>query len=83
MVIQDMLEFINVSCKYQHEDFPFVNGGNFVMADAAGYKLAKLRFELKHEIRYPDYESEQEKNERQVKCSEITREYNNAKKFPV
>ncbi|MDE5699940.1 MAG: sulfotransferase [Lachnospiraceae bacterium] len=80
-VIQDILEYIGVSCRYERVDFPSANEGNYVMADAAGYKLAKQRYDLKCEIRFSDTENGQEKRDRQIRYAEITKAFNNAPKI--
>lgn len=80
-VMEDILQFIGVSCEYKFERLQLENEGNYVMADLTGYELARAQHDLIRDICFLDYDNADEKNAKWREYSQIIQKYNKALKI--
>lgn len=80
-IINDILKFIGVLNIYTNKNFPYVNEGNFVMADEHGYIVAKRMMELIVKRRYMEMEDIQEIYKSQSYYEVINNQFEAAEKL--
>lgn len=82
VILNEILDFIGISEKYEFEKLPLANEGDFVMADLEGYKLGKMI----HDWYFAEYSlSEEELRKRRYEnygeYTEIKENYKKAEKL--
>lgn len=82
-VINDILEFIGVTDRYEYANLPIENEGNFVMADIEGYKLANLKHSEYNRISKEllSLEDNRSRYEKQQELLGIKEKYDRAEKI--
>ncbi len=82
-VINDILDFLGISDRYEEEKLPLENEGNFVMANIEGHRIAQLSDDLGH-ANLP-FSLEQERRRiyegKKVEYSELLSKYEQAAKI--
>lgn len=79
--IDDILEFVGVSTEYKCKEYPIVNKGDLVMADANGYALAMQMGKIKKERRMLGKDNIEKIHECQSQFLEIKKKYDDAEKI--
>lgn len=82
VVMNEILQFIGSGYKYEYSQLPFVNEGNYVMADLEGYLLARQNDTLFFECRFDkNYGNDIEDREEKYKAyMHASRMLDNAKR---